>query len=165
MAGHMALRRMSRQMMRCASGLTTIQDVHMAPALQAILLAGDVRSIKDISLIDWDPYSTCAQGNTALLLACKCPDGEKRRALATQLLKAFKADETLQSENNDGDTPLIVAARIGDHKLVEILLDAGANPDAASAEDAARTPLAAALCEVRSAFLQGRGILRGRGRG
>eukprot|EP00947_MAST-08B_sp_MAST-8B-sp1_P006003 g6003.t1 len=148
MAGHMAYRRMSRQLQRTATGLSTIQDSGMSADLKGILVRGEAAKLARIDTIDFDVYTTDDEGNTVLLVACQCKDGDKRRATVKLLISAFKAQETIGTESKAGESALMVACRIGDRKLAEILLGAGANPDFVSSEDQRFTPLACALCGV-----------------
>jgi ankyrin repeat protein len=82
-------------------------------------------------------------GDTALLLACQYAPGAEVEALAV-VRRLLAAGASVNPRGNFACTPLIVAAEHGDLPLVEFLLAAGADPDAADEEGATAATLARA---------------------
>ncbi|KAM3935712.1 uncharacterized protein RB166_002855 [Leptodactylus fuscus] len=79
-------------------------------------------------------------GRSALAVACLCvPTGQRHPQLVSVLLE-HGADPELQ--DNEGLTPLLVAAYEGQEEVAELLLEAGANPDRSGKDQ--MTPLLAA---------------------
>jgi thiosulfate/3-mercaptopyruvate sulfurtransferase len=96
---------------------------------------GDFEAVNGLLARGADPALMNSDGNGALWFACYA-DCE---ACATALIKA---GAPLDTQNINGATALIYCASAGKAPLVQLLLDAGANPDLVTLDDFSALELA-----------------------
>jgi thiosulfate/3-mercaptopyruvate sulfurtransferase len=110
---------------------------------------GDIEAVNGLLAHGADPALMNSDGNGALWLACFADSEECVIAL-------IKAGAPFDTQNINGATALIYCASAGKAPLVQLLLDAGANPDLVTLDDFNALELASNMACLRMLKAAGR---------